>query len=308
MGAGFSRWAGQDPARQVLVMAAPFLVVGALLFLLALLLGTSASESVQSAASSLRAPAPYLLAIGFILLAASLLVRLRLGPHRPMRLDSSQMSSHLGNTTIFGSQLDSRMGDLVAEPAGRPARAPTPVWNAQVFRDIEWRSFEQLCAALFAQAGFEARTESQGPDQGADIWLYSPHMEGPAALVRCKHRPGKKVGLADVKAFHELMLAHKVLRCTYATSGLFSADAREFAKASGIVAMDRLGLLALISQRTAPQKEELLQLAYAGEYWRPTCARCGTKMVERRARKRGRSFWGCVDYPQCDFMLPVGKG
>ena len=71
--------------------------------------------------------------------------------------------------------------------------------------------------------------------------------------------------------------------------------------------MDRLGLLALISQRTVQQKEELLQLAYEGEYWRPTCAKCGTKMVERRARKRGRTFWGCVNYPTCDFMLPVNK-
>jgi restriction system protein len=308
MGADFfSRWARQDPARQMLGMAAPFLVLGAFLLLLAMALGASSSEGLQSAARGLRAPAPYLLVVGFILLAASVFMRLRDGPSKPFKLDSSQMSSHLGNTTVFGSQLDSAMGDLVAEPAGKPPRPPARLWNTQVFRDIEWRSFERVCAALFAQAGFEARTDSHGPNRGGDIWLYSEHMEGPAALVRCVHRPGKKVALAELREFHDVMMANKVLRGTFANSGTFGADAREFAKANGISAMDRLGLLALISQRTVQQKEELLQLAYEGEYWRPTCAKCGTKMVERRARKRGRTFWGCMNYPTCDFMLPVNK-
>lgn len=307
MGANFSRWAGHDPARQVLGMAAPFLVVGTLLFLAAFALGATSSEALQATGQALRAPAPYLLGLGVILLALALLIRLRQGPRRPQRPDTSQMSSHLGNTTIFGSQLDSRMGDLAAEPAGRPQRAPTPTWNAQVFRDIEWRRFEHLCAALFAQAGFEARTESNGAEDGALVWLYSEHLEGPAALVQCTHKPGKKISLGQVRAFHDAMTGHKVLRGTFATSGTFSADAREFAKANGISPMDRLGVLALISQRTAQQKQELLQLAYEGEYWRPTCDVCDTKMVERRARKRGRTFWGCVNYPACDFMLPVNK-
>lgn len=307
MGTSFSRWTGQDPVRQVLGMALPFLVVGTLLYLAALALGATGSESLLAVGQSLRAPAPYLLGLGLVLLAIALLIRLRQGPRRAQRPDSSQMSSQLGNTTIFGSQLDSRMGDLVDEPAGKPPRAPTPTWNAQVFRDIEWRRFEQLCGALFAQAGFEARTESNGAEGGALVWLYSEHIEGPAALVQCTHKPGKKIGLDAVRAFHDVMTAHKVLRGTFATSGTFSADAREFAKANGIVPMDRLGVLALISQRTAQQKAELLQLAYEGEYWRPTCDLCGARMVQRRARKRGRVFWGCVDYPQCDFMLPVRK-
>ncbi|MGE0496857.1 MAG: restriction endonuclease [Ramlibacter sp.] len=307
MRASLGRWVGQDPARQMMGMAAPFLILGAALMLLSMVLGASSSPSLQSASQGARAPAPYLLAAGFILLAVALVLRLRNGPRKPPRPDTSQLSSHLGNTTLFGSQLDSAMGDLVAVPAGRPLRPPAQMWNTQVFRDIEWRRFELVCAALFAQAGFEARTESHGPDGGGDIWLYSGHMEGPAALVRCKHRPGKKVALAEVREFHQLMRAHQVLRGTFANSGTFTAEAREFSKANGINAMDRLGLLALISQRTMQQKEDLLQLAYQDEYWRPTCARCGTRMVERRARKRGRTFWGCVDYPQCDFMLPVSK-
>lgn len=31
------------------------------------------------------------------------------------------------------------------------------------------------------------------------------------------------------------------------------------------------------------------------------CPRCGGKLTERRAKKGGRTFYGCVEYPKCDF-------
>lgn len=297
----------QDPARQVLGMAASFLALAAFLYLLSKALGASSSALLQPVGQGLGAPAPYLLLIGAILLAVSLAIRLRHGVPPASKLDSSQHSGLIGGTTVFGSQLDSRMGDLVAEPSTHAQRPPATAWNARVFRDIEWQRFEAMCTALFAQAGFEARTQSHGADGGCDIWLHSQHIEGPAALVRCQHWLKKKVGIKEMREFSGVLASHKLLRGTFATTGTFSPDAREFAKANGISPLDGLGLLALISQRTVPQKKELLQIAYDGEYWRPTCATCGVKMVERRARKRGRSFWGCVNYPGCSFMLPLRK-
>lgn len=283
-----------DPARQVLGMAATFLALGGVLL----------AASMGSA--DLRAPVPYLLLIGALLLAWGVSIRLRLGKPPESKDESRLESTHLG-TTALGSQLDSRAGDLLAEPSNPNARPPATTWNAQVFRDIEWRRFETVCTMLFAQSGLQARSESRGTDGGVDIWLYSEHAEGPAALVRCRHWLAKPVTLADVREFRELMASHKVLRGTYATTGKFKPDARDFAKSNGINPLDGLGLLALISQRTSEQKKELLQIAYEGEYWRPSCAHCGRKMALRRARKRGKSFWGCVDYPRCDFTLPVRK-
>jgi restriction system protein len=284
-----------DPARQVLGMAASFLALGVLLLLASL------------AVAGLRAPAPYLLLIGGVLLAWGISIRLRHGKPLPSRFESRYDSTHLGNTTVQGSQLDSRAGDLLAEPSNRNLRPQAAVWNAQVFRDIEWRRFEAVCATLFAQSGLAPRIESQGAHSGADLWLYSQHAEGPAAIVRCRHWVGKAVTINELRELRELMASHKVLRGTFATTGKLKPDAREFAKANGINPLDGLGLLALISQRTAEQKKELLQIAYEGDYWRPSCANCGQKMVERRARKRGKTFWGCVDYPRCDFTLPVRK-
>ncbi|HEY8486884.1 MAG TPA: type I DNA topoisomerase, partial [Limnochordales bacterium] len=39
------------------------------------------------------------------------------------------------------------------------------------------------------------------------------------------------------------------------------------------------------------------------------CPRCGGQLVERKTR-RGRTFYGCEHYPQCDYVLwqrPVGR-
>ncbi|RYF40677.1 MAG: restriction endonuclease [Comamonadaceae bacterium] len=298
------RRSGKDPARQVLGMAIPFLALGGALWLASWVLARSDDTLLQPLAESLRVPVPWLLLAGALLLAAALGMRLRHGAPPASRLDSSHMPSQMGNTTLFGSQLDSRLGDLVAEPS-RPRRPPAQAWNTQVFRDIEWQRFEAVCTILFGQAGYEIRSAPQGADGGADIWLYSAHADRPAAMVRSLHRPGKKVALKEVQAFREAMASHGLPQGTFATSGTFSAEARAFAKANGVNALDRLALLAMISQRTAQQKNELLDVAYQGEYWRPTCVNCGTKMVERRARKKGRTFWGCTDYPRCNFMLPV---
>ena len=85
----------------------------------------------------------------------------------------------------------------------------------------------------------------------------------------------------------------------------FTADALAFARANGINAQDGDALLRLIATRTPEQQAALLATAFEGEYWRPTCARCGVKMAERTARSTGQRFWGCDNYPRCKATLPM---
>jgi DNA topoisomerase-1 len=33
------------------------------------------------------------------------------------------------------------------------------------------------------------------------------------------------------------------------------------------------------------------------------CPKCGGDLVERRSRKSRRSFWGCANYPECDYLV-----
>ncbi len=167
-----------------------------------------------------------------------------------------------------------------------------------MFAAIEWRRFEALCEALYAQAGFTTRSQSHGADGGIDIWLHSKHSDVPR-IVQCKHWQSKAVGVKEMREFFGVMTSHKLKGGTYVTSSTFSAEALAFAKNNGIHAQDGTALLKLIGQRTPEQQAALLAVAYEGEYWRPTCASCGTKMVERTSAKNDSSFWGCANYPKC---------
>lgn len=175
-----------------------------------------------------------------------------------------------------------------------------PTWRAAVFDVIEWRRFEAVVEALFAQAGFETKTQSHGADEGIDIWLYSrSNPAAPVSVVQCKHWQGKRVGVDKVRELRGVMAAKNVSRGQFATTSTFTEDAIAFAKDNGINLLDVQGLLALVATRTEGQQDALLAVALEGEYWKPTCVNCGIKMVERTPRKGGTAFWGCAFYPKC---------
>ncbi len=299
-----ARKSKRQPADKLLGAGLSVLGLGAVLLVLSLVLGAS-SGPLRSVSQGLRGGVPYLLAIGALVTLLGWALRARPAAPAPARRagrdpewfpnDSTDFGR--GDTTIVPSTLETRIR------TGR--RASATAWSAQVFEDIEWRRFETLCCQLFAQAGFEAKSQSHGADGGVDIWLHSRNAEGPAAVVQCKHWHGKQVGVKEVREFFGVMASRKVARGTYATTSSFTDEAVRFARDNGIHLLDGKGLLALIATRTPGQQDELLRHAYEGEYWRPTCASCGQKMVERTPRKGGKPFWGCAGYPNCRSILPM---
>ena len=200
-----------------------------------------------------------------------------------------------------------QLAHIPNEPAPAPTvtRTQATSWSPAVFAAIEWRRFEAVCERLFAQAGFETKSQSHGADGGVDIWLHSRNAAGPVSVVQCKHWQGKAVGVKEVREFFGVMASHQLKRGTYATTSTYTTDAQQFAKDNGINALNGGGLLALIAKRTIEQQQELLAVAYEGEYWRPTCASCGIKLIERTPAKGGANFWGCSNYPKCKSRLPM---
>ena len=212
-----------------------------------------------------------------------------------------------------------RVVDMPAPAASAAAQPPRPTlptqWAREVFELIEWRRFEAVVEALFAQAGFATRSQSHGADGGVDIWLYSVnHADGdaPVSIVQCKQWMRWKVGVKEVRELRGVMAQHGIARGQLVTTSDFTAEAREFAAANGIGLHDVDGLLRLIATRHPKQQDALLEVAFDGEWWRPTCASCGIKLVERTAREGGRPFWGCENYPRgcrtkMAMRLPQGR-
>ena len=125
------------------------------------------------------------------------------------------------------------------------------------------------------------------------------------SVVQCKHWQGKAVGVKEMREFFGVMSSHRLKRGTYSTTSTFTADAQQFAKANGIHTLDGTALLALIAKRSLDQQQALLAVALEGEYWRPTCASCGIKLVERTPANCGAAFWGCSNYPKCKTRLAM---
>lgn len=254
---------------------------------------------LSSAGKAVQTPAWIAMGIGAVLLAIHWLQRRSPGVEKTEAL--TNVTAHVIRPAEWGNNAEP------SRPRIEPVASLPTTWSGAVFNMIEWRRFEAVCEALFAQAGFSTRAQSHGPDGGVDIWLHSKNAQGPVSLVQCKHWRSKPIGVRDVREFFGVMASQNMKRGTYATTSTFTADATAFARSNGIHLLDGAGLLNLIAQRTPEQQQALLAVAFEGDYARPTCASCGTKMVERTPSKGGAAFWGCKNYPRCKSRLPMAR-
>lgn len=283
--------------------------LGVALLVAPLFLGTS--PMLKSFAGGLRIPGWIALGIGLVLSGIRFALKDKAEP-APSQTDvATRRHEPTSRHNAFGKASPPSPGGSAAEDRREPfssaisTRQPATEWSPAVFAAIEWRRFEAVCEALFAQAGFATRSQSHGADGGVDIWLHSANAQGPVAVVQCKHWNGKAVTVKEIREFFGVMTSHQLKRGTYATTSTYTADAQKFAKDNGINALDGAGLLALIAKRTPEQQQALLDVAHEGEYWRPTCASCGIKLVERTPAKGGIGFWGCSNYPRCKTRMQM---
>jgi restriction system protein len=268
------------------------------------------SPILAAVGTSLRSILWVPLAIGFGLLGVHFILKKVLAAKQPQLVPRPAASppdvwKEPSLERPYDPSASVRRSDPVSQ---REQRVKADQWGSDVFAAIEWRRFEAVVEALFAQAGFETRSQSHGADGGVDIWLHSKNAEGPVSVVQCKHWQGKPVTVKEMREFLGVMVSKGLKRGTYATTSRYTTDALEFAKANGINAQDGAGLLKLIAQRTPEQQARLLDVAYEGEYWKPTCASCGVKMTERTPKYGGAAFWGCVNFPRCKRTLAMKVG
>ncbi len=178
-------------------------------------------------------------------------------------------------------------------------------WSAGLLSALEWKRFEQVCAGLFERLGFEAKVSGFGSDGGVDIHLYRPPQGEPVAIVQCKARTSKKVGVEIVRAFHGVMTSKRVTEAILATSSGFTDDAKNYAKENRIDLMDGATILKSILNLTGEQQGSLLAIATEGDFTTPMCPSCGIKLTRRQPKAGGKPFWGCVNFPRCRSTINI---
>jgi restriction system protein len=179
-----------------------------------------------------------------------------------------------------------RQGELHAQVAARPGR--------DALESMTWREFEGLAAEVFRRQGYRvAERGGDGPDGGVDLEL---HMGSDKYLVQCKQWKVSKVGVATVRELYGVMTAERAVGGFVVASGDFTDDALQFAEGRSIKLVSTQSLLKMIAQNqgTAARAEPVDAA--------PNCPKCGSKMVQRTAKKgdkAGAKFWGCSQYPAC---------
>jgi len=203
------------------------------------------------------------------------------------------------------SLLQHRRSKPAPEPhAAAPAAAPAQ-WSLDALRSLEWKRFELLCARYYEAVGFRSATLAAGADGGIDIKLFRVDPAQPLAIVQCKAWNNRQVGVKEIRELLGVMVHEKVGRGIFITTGGYSADALAFGAANPIQLLDGPAFLGKVRDLPLEKQAALLAFAFEGDFYTPSCASCGVKMVARESR-RG-AFWGCVHYPRCKTTLHLTR-
>ncbi len=187
------------------------------------------------------------------------------------------------------------------------ARSAAQRKQGDALRQMSWPELERLLGQVFrthcytvAETGTGTGTGA-GTDSGVDLQL---HKNGELYLVQCKQWQAYKVSIDTVRELHGLMTAQRAAGGFVVTAGVFTADARAFAKGKHIALVDSAALTTLIrqAQASALARKTMPGMRPRPSTERPHCPRCGNVMVRRTVKqgaKTGCHFWGCVTYPEC---------
>lgn len=173
-----------------------------------------------------------------------------------------------------------------------------------LIKTIDWSLFEDLCLDYIKSQNCEANKTAHGADGGIDIEFF--YNKGKKGIVQCKRFSKADVGVQLVRELYGVMMAQKADKAVFITSSDFTKDARDFAETvknfhiiSGAELVDKLN--------KAPDEliQNILVKISSKDCLIPTCSQCNIKMVQRKAKKSGRLFWGCKNYPQCHSKINI---
>ncbi len=185
-----------------------------------------------------------------------------------------------------------------AARGSRRSKLSPEQWTPELLKRLDWRRFEELCAAYFEALGFRADLAAAGADC-ATINLYQQGAKNASILVQCRPWDAHRVGIKPVRGLRGAMTSGNVGEGVMVTSGKFTQEARDLARREQISLIDGAELVGKIAELAPEKALALLRAATEGDYQTPTCPACSVKMVTRKSTTRGRTYWGCRNYPAC---------
>jgi hypothetical protein len=170
---------------------------------------------------------------------------------------------------------------------------------------LEWKRFELIVARSFEARGLRCQRSRVGADGGIDAYLYRAAETRPFAFVQCKAWNSYRVGVKPVRELFGVMAAEQISEGYFVTTGPFTDEARRWAVGKLLHLIDGPEFLRQFNSLPADVRARIENEAFAGDYRTPTCPRCDQKLVARVSSQDQSKFWGCRNYPRCDYTLKV---
>ena len=168
--------------------------------------------------------------------------------------------------------------------------------------------FEKVVAETYRAMGNRVEIVAAQVDHGIDIIVHTPN--GEKQVVQCKRWKGK-VGEPVVRDFYGAMQHENAVEGSIITTGVFTPQARDWAKNKPIRLYEGNEFLRIIQRAQnskgsipAPSTSTTIQANNEPRF----CPQCGAPLVLRTARQgphQGEKFYGCSNYPKCRTIIPV---
>lgn len=188
--------------------------------------------------------------------------------------------------------------------------------SLESIRRLSWKEFEELLGEAFRRQGYNVRENvGVGPDGGIDLTI---ERKGRVYLVQCKQYRAFKVDVRVVREMFGLLAAHRAQGAIIVTSGAFTREAAAFAEDKPIELFDGENLaemIALLRAQSTTLKNQATPILPANtsesapnKHATRKCPDCGGELVIRTAKRgtqQGHRFWGCSNYPRCQYTANI---
>ena len=123
-----------------------------------------------------------------------------------------------------------------------------------VVRKMNWQEFELLVGEAFRQQGFTVAETGSGADGGIDLIA---KKEGATYLIQCKHWKKSKVSVNIIREHLGVIVSEGAAGGFVVTSGVYTKEAKDFAKSNNIKLLDGNELYRFIHKVGQPTQPKL---------------------------------------------------
>lgn len=164
----------------------------------------------------------------------------------------------------------------------------------EIIEVIEWKRFELLCHLIFKASGYNSELTGNGADKGVDIRIFDKNSPRKILyLAQCKKwQKNQKIQRDKIQQLRGQMATENVEKGFYCFTCRATLLAKEYAEENNVELLDQQKIIELFNKLSLYDRQLILKDLLAGDYWTPTCARCGEKF-EMIEQKSGKMIWGC---------------